>query len=96
MGETTGQIEAHIADTRQDLGSNLYELEQRVKSVTDWKQHFRNNPMTREEVVEKARDLMTPVLGAAVCAKLIETVLNLESVKNIRDLRPLLQRQKEA
>jgi hypothetical protein len=31
-----------------------------------------------------------------VCAKLIETVLNIESVKNIRDLRPLLQRQKEA
>ena len=55
-----------------------------------------DNPMTREEVVEKSRDLMTPVLGAAVCAKLIETVLNIESVKNIRDLRPLLQRQKEA
>ena len=55
-----------------------------------------DNPMTREEVVEKSRDLMTPVLGAAVCAKLIETVLNIENVKNIRDLRPLLQRQKEA
>lgn len=55
-----------------------------------------DNPMTREEVVEKSRDLMTPVLGAAVCAKLIETVLNIESVKNVRDLRPLLQRQKEA
>ena len=55
-----------------------------------------DNPMTRAEVVEKSRDLMTPVLGAAVCAKLIETVLNIESVKNIRDLRPLLQRQKEA
>jgi len=55
-----------------------------------------DNPMTREEVVEKSRDLLTPVLGAAVCAKLIETVLNIESVKNIRDLRPLLQRQKEA
>jgi 2-methylcitrate dehydratase PrpD len=55
-----------------------------------------DNPMTREEVVEKSRDLITPVLGAAVCAKLIETVLNIENVKNIRDLRPLLQRQKEA
>jgi 2-methylcitrate dehydratase PrpD len=55
-----------------------------------------DNPMTREEVVEKSRDLMTPVLGAAVCAKLIETVLNIENVKSIRDLRPLLQRQKEA
>ena len=50
------------------------------------------NPMSREEVVAKARDLMTPVLGAAACNKLIETVLAIESVKNIRELRPLLQR----
>jgi 2-methylcitrate dehydratase PrpD len=50
------------------------------------------NPMTREEVVTKARDLVTPFLGAAKTAKLIDTVLNLESVKNIRELRPLLQR----
>jgi len=48
--------------------------------------------MNREEVVAKARDLVTPVLGAKVCTALIETVLNLESVKDIRELRPLLQR----
>ena len=46
MGQTTHQIEAHIEDTREDLGSNLHELEQKVKSVTDWKQHFRTSPMT--------------------------------------------------
>jgi 2-methylcitrate dehydratase PrpD len=50
------------------------------------------NPMTREEVVAKARDLITPVLGAAKCAKLIEKVLALESAKDVRELRPLLQR----
>jgi 2-methylcitrate dehydratase PrpD len=50
------------------------------------------NPMTREEVVEKARDLIIPFLGAAKSAKLIETVLNLEGVRNVRELRPLLQR----
>lgn len=49
------------------------------------------NPMTREEVVAKCRDLMTPVLGPARCAKLVEQVLDLESLKNIRELRPLLQ-----
>ena len=70
-------------------GTKLTERVDAVRGTTD-------NPMTREEVVEKSRDLMTPVLGAAVCAKLIETVLNIESVKNVRDLRPLLQRQKEA
>jgi 2-methylcitrate dehydratase PrpD len=50
------------------------------------------NPMTREEIVAKARDLMTPVLGAGTCNNLIEKVLAIESVKNIRELRPLLQR----
>ena len=50
------------------------------------------NPMPREEVVAKARDLMAPVLGMSTTATLIEKVLVLESVKDIRDLRPFLQR----
>ena len=39
-----------------------------------------------------ARDLMAPRLGKAKSAKLIDTVLALERVKNVRQLRPLLQR----
>ena len=50
-----------------------------------------SNPMTRDEVVAKARDLMAPVLGAANAATLIDRLLGLEALKNIRDLRPLLQ-----
>jgi 2-methylcitrate dehydratase PrpD len=50
------------------------------------------NPMPREEVVEKARELMTPVLGEANCDRLIERVLRIEDAKDIRELRPLLQR----
>jgi hypothetical protein len=50
------------------------------------------NPMTRAQVVAKARDLMTPVLGASTAAKLIERILDFENIKNIRELRPLLQR----
>ena len=50
------------------------------------------NPMTREEVVAKARDLITPVLGAATCSALIEKVLGIEGVKDVRELRPVLQR----
>ncbi len=50
------------------------------------------NPMTRDQVVAKARELMTPVLGASATAKLIERTLDLENAKSIRDLRPLLQR----
>jgi hypothetical protein len=47
--------------------------------------------MTQEEIVAKARDLVSPVLGAAKTNKLVETVLNLERIKSIGDLRPLLQ-----
>jgi 2-methylcitrate dehydratase PrpD len=50
------------------------------------------NPMSNDEIVAKARDLITPVLGAGTCAKLIETVFALERVKNVRELRPLLAR----
>ena len=46
MGQTTHQIEAHIENTREDLGSDLHELERKVKDVTDWKQHFQTKPMT--------------------------------------------------
>lgn len=50
------------------------------------------NPMTREEIVAKARSLITPVLGATTATKLIDRLLDMESIKNIRELRPLLQR----
>ena len=46
MGETTSQIESHIENKRGDLGSNLQELEDKVKSATDWRQQFQKNPMT--------------------------------------------------
>ena len=51
-----------------------------------------SNPMTRDQVVAKCRELMAPVLGASASAKLIERTLSLENVNNIRDLRPLLQK----
>jgi 2-methylcitrate dehydratase PrpD len=50
------------------------------------------NPMSRDEIVAKARDLMAPVLGPAAAASLIEKIFALENVKNIHELRPLLQR----
>jgi 2-methylcitrate dehydratase PrpD len=50
------------------------------------------NPMDRAEVVSKCRDLTAPVLGAATAERLIETVLTIEAARDIRLLRPLLQR----
>ena len=49
------------------------------------------NPMTRAEVVAKATDLIAPLMGTAKCASLIEQILQLEHVRSIRELRPLLQ-----
>lgn len=63
--------------------------------LTQWVRDVRgtaDNPMARQEVVDKARDLIAPVLGAATFSKLIEKVFSLESIGNIRELRPALQR----
>src|SRR5579871_2124908 len=66
-------------------GTRLTERVEAVRGTAE-------NPMTREEVVAKSRDLLTPVLGALTAGKLIERVLDIESVKNIRELRSLLQK----
>ena len=50
------------------------------------------NAMPWDEVAVKARDLMTPYLGAAKTAALIAAVKNLEHAMSVRELRPLLQR----
>src|SRR5579864_825375 len=68
-------------------GTRLTERVDAVRGTVD-------NPMTREEVVSKCRDLMTPLLGSEKCSKLIERVLNMEHVKKIQELRPLLQRDR--
>ena len=75
-----GVVEVELTD-----GTHLTE---RVENARGTPQ----NPMTQDEVVAKARGLMTPVLGAATTAKLIDRLLNIDSVKNVRELRPLLQR----
>ncbi len=76
--------EAIVEVTLSD-GSRLTEHVDAVRGTAE-------NPMSREEVVAKARDLMAPVLGERKSASLIEKVLNLENLKNVRELRLLLQR----
>jgi hypothetical protein len=63
MGQTTDQIERHIEHTRGALGSNLEELEHKVKSVTDWKQHFQSNPMTMLGAAFGGGILLATMLG---------------------------------
>jgi 2-methylcitrate dehydratase PrpD len=50
-----------------------------------------HNPMTRAEVVEKARDLVAPVIGAAAGTRFIDTLLGIDKVPDVRQLRKVLQ-----
>jgi 2-methylcitrate dehydratase PrpD len=72
-------VEITLAD-----GSRLAEQNDNVRGTPQ-------NPMSGDEIVEKARDLIVPVLGAEKCSRLIDAVLGLERLETIRDLRPLLQ-----
>jgi 2-methylcitrate dehydratase PrpD len=75
-----GVVEIELTD-----GTRLSERVENARGTPE-------NPMTREEIVAKARSLMTPVLSATTATKLIDRLLDIESIKNIRELRPLLQR----
>ncbi len=46
--------------------------------------------MTKEQFTAKARDLLTPGLGPSRMEKLIANLQDLEAVRNVRELRPLL------
>ena len=78
-------VRVAIVEVTLNDGTKLTERVEAVRGTPE-------NPMTRDEVVAKARDLMTPVLGVTASANLIQRLLDLENVKDIRELRPLLQR----
>lgn len=75
-----GVVEVTLND-----GTTLTERVEDVRGTTE-------NPMPRDEVVAKAQDLMADVLGADKTKRLIDAILDLENVKDVRTLRPLLQR----
>ena len=50
------------------------------------------NPMSRSEVIDKARDLTAPVIGREVTDRLIEMVYAIENVADMRNLTALLRR----
>jgi 2-methylcitrate dehydratase PrpD len=73
-------VEIELAD-----GSRLSERVTAVRGTP-------RNPMSREEVIDKARDLVTPVVGRDKTEELVKSVYGIEQVTDIRVLRPLLQR----
>jgi len=74
-----------VLDLTLKDGTHLTERVEAVRGTVE-------NPMTRDEVVQKARDLLATFLDSAKCTALIDAVLNLDHKEDIRSLRPLLQR----
>ncbi|MCP3446547.1 MmgE/PrpD family protein [Bradyrhizobium sp. CCGUVB14] len=73
-------VEIELAD-----GSKLSERVTAVRGTP-------RNPMTREEVIDKARDLIAPVVGRDKSEQLVKSVYEIEAVTDIRSLRSLIQR----
>ncbi len=64
--------------------------------LSDRVEHVRGtpeNPMTEDEVIAKATDLITPVFGAKTCKDLVKAILSLGDIPNVRDLASLLRRK---
>ena len=85
--ELAALLPARVAVVEVSLrdGTRLRERVEAVRGTA-------RNPMNRDEVVVKARDLIGPVLGSASSSRVIETILALEESPDVRSLRPLLQR----
>lgn len=49
------------------------------------------NPMTTEEVVKKSRELLAMGVGGRKADHAINALMNLESMKSVRELRPMLR-----
>ena len=63
MGQTTDQITTDIQQTREDLRSNLEELETRVKSAADWRSQFRRHPRAMLIAAAIGGALLSAMLG---------------------------------
>jgi 2-methylcitrate dehydratase PrpD len=78
-------VRVAIAEIELTDGTRLSERVSAVRGTP-------RNPMSRTEVIEKSRDLTAPILGREKSDRLIETVFAIETVTDVRSLRPLLQR----
>jgi 2-methylcitrate dehydratase PrpD len=75
-----------VVEIELDDGTRLSERISAVRGTP-------RNPMSRTEVMEKARDLTAPILGREKSARLIDTIYAIETVTDIRNLQSLLQRE---
>lgn len=65
MVERSDQIEKHIASARNELGSNLQELEYKVKQAADWRTYFDRNPLMLMGLALGGGVLVGSIIGAS-------------------------------
>jgi 2-methylcitrate dehydratase PrpD len=75
-----------IVEVRLKDGTRLSERVEHVRGTPE-------NPMSKEEVIAKATDLMTPILGTDRCKNLLQRILSVDAVRNIGEMTPLLKRE---
>ncbi|HXN22928.1 MAG TPA: hypothetical protein VOA41_09330 [Candidatus Dormibacteraeota bacterium] len=63
MGETSDQIEKHIVEQRNELGANISELKEKVKSAVDWRAQFQQRPMTMMGIAFGGGMLLSALIG---------------------------------
>ena len=83
--EKLAPLRVAIVEVTLNDGNKLTERVDYVRGTVE-------NPMTRQEVIAKSQDLMSPILGSSKTGQLISKIFGLENVKDIRELRGLLQK----
>ena len=82
MGQRTDQIENQIETKREDLKSNLQELETRVKAATDWRHYFAEHTGTMIAAAFGGGVLLAAMLGGrSNRASLVQAGGSLESAR---------------
>ncbi|MCU1242588.1 MAG: hypothetical protein JWO71_3314 [Candidatus Acidoferrum typicum] len=63
MGETPDQIERHIHEKRNELGENINELQQKVKTAVDWRAQFDQRPLVMVGIAFGGGLLLSMLIG---------------------------------
>jgi len=75
-----------VVEVRLKDGTQLSDRVEHVRGTPE-------NPMSKDEVIAKATDLMTPILGTDRCKNLVQRILSVDTVRNMREMTPLLRRE---